>query len=62
MESDRELRHFALTFWANYIETGNPTLSANDAIDRGILPNKLNENQRKAVVRIRELAGIEYAQ
>lgn len=58
-QTDKELRYWALHFWANYIETGKPTFSAKDAIERGILPNALDEGQLKTVARIRELAMAE---
>lgn len=58
-QTDKELRYWALHFWANYIETGSPAFGARDAIERSKLPNALDDGQLKTVARIRELAMAE---
>lgn len=53
--SDRELAAMALSFWANHIETGVMTLSAQDAAKMGKPFNALSQDQQKVVMRLREL-------
>ena len=53
--SDRELAAMALSLWANHIETGVMTLSAQDAANMGKPINALSQDQQKVVMRLREL-------
>jgi hypothetical protein len=57
--SKKAIISFALTRWANEIETGDSAFNVNDCIDRKIthLIKKLNDDQRQLVARIRKLAG-----
>jgi len=58
-ESDNRLIYYALGYWANWIETGNITMSAADAINCGER-NKLQSltlEQQKFVTRLRDLAA-----
>jgi len=63
-EKDKHVRSYALNMWANhiktanYIETGDVTLSARDAISMGEqdLLNALTPEQQKFVVRLRDMA------
>lgn len=57
METDAQLIAFALNMYANWIETGNSFMSANNAIKRHELPKALNDDQRALVVRLRCLAN-----
>ena len=60
-EKDYQIKFYALNMWANYIETGDVTLSAKDAINCG-LPNKIQPlelEQQKLIIRLRELANKE---
>lgn len=60
MRSDHELKIVALQSMANWMETGNPHLSANDAIQQKKfeLLRPLEESQREDVVRLRQLAKL----
>lgn len=59
--TDVELLAHSLLIWANHIETGNVTLSANDVLGmgknapNGAKVNQLNEGQRDLVKRLRDL-------
>jgi len=64
MLTDEELKSRALSQWANYIETGTVTLSAQDVQqqnqsrplkERKALPD-LSEEQRQMVARLRQLS------
>lgn len=61
-ESDDTLKSRALMYWANHIETGSMHLSAADVIncykpeDRHKHIINLDDNQKRLVVRLRELA------
>ena len=57
-ETDRELIFRALNYWANHIETGKISMSANDAYnyERGELCKRLDYNQMVLVERLRNLA------
>ena len=46
---------WALSMWANYIETGDVVLSAKDAENMGKKVNALGVEQMKKVVELREL-------
>lgn len=46
----------ALQYWANYIETGDMTLSAIDMSRMGGNINPLNLDQMKQIIAMRELA------
>lgn len=56
METDQEKIYYALSMWANHIETGKMTLSANDALHQNIRVKPLTENQMKFVIRLLELS------
>lgn len=58
MDTDNELCFWALTNWANHIETGNVSMSAVDAVNqsRHSEINGLSLDQQRLVVRIRDLA------
>ncbi len=55
---DRNLIATALAQWANYIETGAVYLSANDVIaaKQHVKVKALTQDQRKLVIRLRDLA------
>ena len=61
-ESDDTLKSRALMYWANHIETGTMHLSAKDIIncyepkDRHKYTIDLNDDQKRLVLRLRELA------
>ena len=57
-EKDNEIKFYALNMWANHIETGNVSMSAEDAHKRNekVSLKYLDENQQKFVIRLRELA------
>jgi hypothetical protein len=56
--ADNELISRALNYWANWIETGDVTLSSSDAIDCDMhkIIKPLSLDQQKLVVRLKELA------
>ena len=54
--TDEELIAHALDMWANYVETSNVSLSANDAAEQKAKFNALSLDQMKLVIRLRELA------
>jgi hypothetical protein len=57
--SDRKLIYQALTMYANWLETLNPVLSANDMLNRG-QGNKIqptNPDKRELVNRLRILSS-----
>lgn len=56
--SDAELEQRALQMWANYIETGHVTLSANDMLqqNRGKELKPLQPSQQALIERLRKLA------
>ena len=45
--------HYALTMWANYIETGNVVLSAFDASRQKMPVNPLSKEQTRIVYKLR---------
>lgn len=53
---DRKIIATALNMRANVIETGNYALSANDCIARKMSINAIDDDQRRLVARLRELA------
>lgn len=55
-QDPRYLKYYALNYWANYIETGDLTLSAKDAKKQGKEFNALSESQMETVLTLRELA------
>lgn len=57
-KKDNELKCYALNFWANWIETDDMTMSAENAVkcDRRDKMNVLTLEQVKLVIRLRELA------
>lgn len=57
-ERDSHVRSRALTMWANYIETGDVTLSRHDARGDG-RPRVLTDDQQRFVLRLRDLAKTE---
>jgi hypothetical protein len=57
--TDKDLRYHALHQWANYIETGIISLSAQDAQNMGKKFKALSVEQMKLVIRLRELADKE---
>lgn len=56
METDTQKIYYALSLWANHIETGDIVLCAEDAKRQGREINALNPDQMKTVIRLRELA------
>lgn len=54
--TDQELISNALNMWANYIETGNVTMSAKSAKEMNEEVYTLNYRQKELVDRIRKLA------
>ena len=65
-DTDQELKAHALLLWANHIETGDVTLSANDVIAQnrprtagGPSVRALTDDQRRLVQRLRDLARSE---
>lgn len=54
--SDRELKENALNLWANYVETGNPILSATDMQNQRKPVRALGEDGMRLVLRLRALA------
>lgn len=58
MESDNDKIGFALRVWANHIETGDLTISAKDAENIGRTVKKLDANQMRTVIRLKELATL----
>lgn len=56
--SDNRLKSHALNVWANYIETGDPAMSAVMAERSGHASqiNDLSEDQKKIVARMRQLS------
>lgn len=56
MTTDEQKIYYALSMWANYIETGNICLGAEDARKQGMKTNPLDESQMRHVIRLRELA------
>lgn len=54
--SDEQLKSWACSLYANWIETGNPTMSAIDYHNAGLEYNPLDESQMELVVRLRRLA------
>jgi hypothetical protein len=64
MESREEMIAIALNMRANWIETGNPTMSRNDAIRGGAaatyLVKALEPEQEKLVLQLRETAKAIY--
>lgn len=55
--SDAQIAAYALNLWANYIETGDLSMSAKDAQSAGKPFNALSLEQMQAVVRIRQLSA-----
>ena len=64
-DSDNQVKFRALNMWANYIETGDVTMSAADAINMKQSLNNMNPimklkplnlEQQKFVIRLREMA------
>jgi len=55
--SDEDLIYLALHQWANYIETGDINMSAQDAHNQDRKFNALSTKQMKFVVRLRELGN-----
>lgn len=55
--TDNQLAAHALDMWANYVETGEVSLSAKDAAERKLHFNALTLEQMKGVVRLRDLAN-----
>lgn len=60
-DSDRHIRNFALTLWANYIETGNVATSRHD-VRPPDKPNVLSDDQQRFVQRLRDMARAELSQ
>jgi hypothetical protein len=58
--NSKHLHFTALNMWANYLETGDPTMSADDACRcgwKGII-KELTPDQEKLVSRLRDEAGL----
>ena len=55
---EKELKAHALRMWANFIETGDLTISATDAINSGQrnMLKSLDIFQMKLIIRLREMA------
>lgn len=58
-QPDNMIRYQSLTYWANWIETGNMHLSAADAKERGEPYNVLHTDQMRLIVRLRDMANAE---
>jgi hypothetical protein len=58
--SDNQIKAHALDMWANWIETGDPMLSARDVINRGgNLENIVTPDKAELISKLRRLAGKE---
>ena len=57
-EKDNQIISYALNMWANYIETGDVTISASDAIHfkQNEKVQSLTIDQQKFCIRLRDLA------
>ncbi len=57
-ETDGEIKFQALTMWANHIETGDVSMSPQDAVNRKLKDKikPLTLQQQELVVRIKKLA------
>lgn len=60
MNTDEQKIGYALNLWANYIETGNSLLCAEDAEKQGEKVRGLNLEQMKTVLQLRDLAAKAY--
>lgn len=61
LNGDPKYLHFhALNMWANYLETGDPCMSADTAIKCGQKEavRVLNDDQKRLVLRLRDEAGL----
>lgn len=54
---EKEDVFLALSYWANFIETGNLATSAKDAENSGKKFKALTSDQMKKVIRLRDLAA-----
>jgi hypothetical protein len=54
---DRGTIHNALSFWANYLETGDWLISGQDALNQKIKVRPMDMDQMKHVIYLRELAA-----
>ena len=54
--SDEQLIARSLIIWANYIETGDMSMSALDAKNAKLTFNALHVDQMKLIIRLRDLA------
>ena len=54
--TDKQIIEHALHMWANWIESGNPSLSVKDVLDMGGNPNSLNKDQQCLCNRLRKMA------
>ncbi len=54
---DRQIIAYALDLWANFIQTGELTMSAQDAERAGEPIKALSTDQMKMVIRLRDLAA-----
>lgn len=52
---------FALTMWANYIESGDPCLTSSDVQRSGGKVKALSTDQMAVIVRLRQMAVAHYA-
>lgn len=51
---------YALSMWANYIETGDPCIGSADKQKMGQPVRALSVDQMRAVVRLRDMAAEQY--
>lgn len=58
-KSDQEVIRHALLMWRNYIQTGDPLISADDAVRCGQLGlvERLEPHEVEFILRLEELAG-----
>ena len=55
--TDQQLISHALNMWANYVETGNVSMSAKTAKEMNEEVNTLNSRKKELVDRMRKLAA-----
>ena len=55
--TDGQVIAHALDMWANYIESGDPVLSAKDKHDMGYTLQPLDTDQMKLIIRLRDLSA-----
>lgn len=56
---DNQIKATALKMWANYIESGDVNVSAEDLLKVQASPNELTEEQAEFVARLKNMASDE---